>query len=237
MHFAADLDQAPEGNVLCALSFEKVLNPSHYLSRLLTASQALRNVLDLLHQEQDTFNRYFHSHPSIREPVETALRGIIPPVPPFSPAATPCLDEDEVEALSPYSAEQTPQQEELDGTGRYGSEQGYIPYTSFSIDDNVQGDSRPDNTVGKQHSIRESVYTSVTLPEGEPTSTVPEHDMILTYTPVQADPGHVDDHRDSVKLAKAGAGVDTGVEQAGHDADQEEASNGEFDDLPTVGDG
>jgi len=56
----------------------------------------------------------------------------------FSPAATPYLNEDQAEALLPYSAEQTPQQEELDSTERDGTQQVYIPYTSFSIDNNVE---------------------------------------------------------------------------------------------------
>ena len=190
MNIATYLDQAPEGNVLCALNFEQVLNPPHSLSRLLNSSQALQNVLSWLRQEQDTVNRYLHSHPSIREPVAAALRGIVPSVPPPSPAPTPRLDDEPDEVAG------RTQHKQLDGTGRDGSGQSSVPCTSLLMDGVGRGGG-PENTVDSQRQSPEGV--SETRHERTPSSTQPEHDRASTPPSPVRDPERVGDHREGVE--------------------------------------
>jgi hypothetical protein len=149
MDLGTDLDQASEGNVLCALNFEKVLPPplhvsrsKHYVGfpkRSLLAAPGARHCQSIL-----------RSSPSAREPVVSTLQGIVLSVLPPSPAATPYLDDNLEQAPSPNIVEQTLQREQINGTGRARSGEPSVPPNSLPTDEGG-GDYRLDDGLDGQH--------------------------------------------------------------------------------------
>jgi len=169
-----------------------------------------------LRKEQNTFNRYLDSHPSVRDATVTTFQGIIRSVPLPSPAATPHVDDHHEQALLANIPEQILQREQLDNAGRAGLQESSALPKDFPTDKGGCDGGLDDGSCAQRPS-QERSYAPELSDQGTPASTHPSHDSNLMHNPVAVGAEQVYHLSEPLHQIEVKIEEDAQDEQAGHD--------------------